>query len=55
MDFDTDTMTDARYWLLDCGADPDLVDEATDLDIYREVKRRYEGGWGQFLRDGQPT
>lgn len=36
---------EARYWLLDCGADPDDVATATDYEVYREVERQYEGGW----------
>lgn len=54
MNFDTALMTEARGWLLDCGADPDLVDEATDLAVHREVDRHYEGGWPQFVADGEP-
>jgi hypothetical protein len=42
---------EARAWLLDCGAPTDLVDDATDESIKREVERQYEGGWNQFLAD----
>jgi hypothetical protein len=41
---------EARYWLLDCGADPDDVATASDYEVYREVERQYEGGWSEFVR-----
>lgn len=43
---------DARNWLLDCGAPPDLVEDATDRAIMAEVGRQYVGGWEQFMSDG---
>lgn len=43
---------EARDWLLDCGAPPDLVQEASDRGIMAEVSRQYVGGWEQFLSDG---
>lgn len=42
----------ARDWLVDCGADEDIVADATDGDIVREVDKQYEGGWAAFMRDG---
>lgn len=45
-------LTDARNWLLDCGAPPDLVKQASDRGIMAEVTRQYVGGWNAFMEDG---
>lgn len=47
---DTIVIREARFWLLDCDADPDAVREATDYEVYREVERHFEGGWGEFVK-----
>lgn len=39
---------EARYWLLDCGADPSDVADATDESVKQEVERHFEGGWNAF-------
>lgn len=46
---------EARDWLLDCGAPPDLVEDASPIMIRREVNRQYNGGWSQFLLDSVPV
>jgi hypothetical protein len=44
-------LDEARGWLLDCGADEDDVENATDSAITREIARQYEGGTAAFVRD----
>jgi hypothetical protein len=46
-------ITDMRYWLIDCNADPDTVELASDAEILREVERHCEGGVRGFILAGE--
>lgn len=49
-------LRDARAWLngLDwTDADAELIAELCPRAVYRAVDFHYEGGWAQFLRDGE--
>ena len=43
-------LAEARGWITDCwdDVDPDEMDDDTVVDA---VRRHYDGGWAQFLRD----
>ena len=55
MDFDqldeAELIDLAREWLLDCGADEDLVMDATDKEVRSEVHLKYDRGWSGFVMD----
>jgi hypothetical protein len=43
-----------REWVLDCAVDDNDeqdIEDATDEQIVRFVRRQYVGGVGQFIRD----
>lgn len=43
-----DALTEMRGWLLDCGADPDWVDDLSDAAVERVVRRNFDGGLAGF-------
>ena len=48
-------VAEARGWLLDCGCDPDELASHDDASVIKTVAANYDGGWAQFIADGQPT
>jgi hypothetical protein len=44
-------INEARDWLIDCGADRDLAEAASDAEVLAEIDSHYVGGVRQFEAD----
>lgn len=44
---------EAREHLIDCGADRDLAEVASDEEVLAEIDRHYVGGVSQFEADAK--
>lgn len=47
------TVEEAREHLIDCGADRDLAEGATDQEVLAEIDKHYVGGVSQFEQDAK--
>lgn len=44
----------ARDWLIDCFPKQDtIIRQSTTAQIRADIARHYEGGWAQFVDDGE--
>lgn len=53
--FTPEVITEARDWIADCSwndLDPEEIEELTDEEVLKGVKKHYSGGLEGFLRDG---
>ena len=49
-----DVISDARAWIADVVGNPEDVEDASDDEIFRHVRRNYSGGWAAFVADMAP-
>lgn len=52
--WDPELVADARAWIEDVVENPEDVEDASDDEIVRHVRRNYSGGWAAFVADMAP-
>lgn len=53
--WDPELVADARAWIADVVGNPEDVEDASDDEIVRHVRRNYSGGWDAFVADASPV
>lgn len=58
MPYTKEQIQEMRDWIADCqwpDLEPEEIDQLTDDEIIKGVKKHYSGGLEQFIADGNPA